>query len=151
MTEPLTRDERQALIDAPHYVDGWQVTDAQEQRLLDIAEDHARLVEELRDTTVADLRFRIRELNDENQALRTHLNTVIEAKRVQGTNFDRDWYAKQCDELKREVDQFRELETRCKSLLPLNGYQGRWLAAVTAVTWIAEQLRTIETSRKPHD
>lgn len=43
MTEPLSRDERQALIDAPHYVDGWQVTDAKAQRLLDIAEDHARL------------------------------------------------------------------------------------------------------------
>lgn len=44
--KPLTREERQAFIDAPHYVDGWQLSDAQAQRLFDIAENHARLVAE---------------------------------------------------------------------------------------------------------
>lgn len=43
MTDPLSRDELHALIDAKHRNEGWDITTAQADRLLDIAEDHARL------------------------------------------------------------------------------------------------------------
>ena len=47
MTDPLSRDELHALIDAKHRNEGWDITTAQADRLLDIAEDHARLVAEV--------------------------------------------------------------------------------------------------------
>ena len=47
MTDPLSPEELHALIDAKHRNEGWDITTVQADRLLDIAEDHARLVAEV--------------------------------------------------------------------------------------------------------
>ena len=124
MTDPLSRDELHALIDAKHRNEGWDITTAQADRLLDIAEDHARLHEELRDSSISDLRFRIRELNDENAELRERVErlervrrAVIHCERFYGQD-DVNWQIELNAALAApDADLARELE----ELLPCSG------------------------------